>query len=89
MILDYIIFLIFPILFYFMVIKPKNDESKKRSALQVNDFVSTSFGLLGTIKQIKNDFVILSIAKNVEVKVLLSSIAEKIDTNSKKEQSHD
>ncbi len=75
--IEYILWILFPIMFYFTSIKPKQDREKKEKSFKVNDLVITTFGLFGTIKTIKNDFVILAISKNVDIKILLSAISEK------------
>lgn len=79
--IEYLIWITIPLFFYFNVIKPKQDAEKKAKSFKINDFVVTKFGLLGTIKLIKNDFVILSIAKSVDIKILISAIEEKRKIN--------
>lgn len=67
--------------FYFMLIRPQQQRTKKHQALmndlKENDPVVTIGGLHGTITKIKEKTVILKFAENVKVEVLKSAVAYK------------
>ena len=61
------------VLFYFIAIRPQRKRQKEHEqmlgGLQVKDEVATSSGILGRITAIEQDFVVVKIAENVEIKV--------------------
>jgi preprotein translocase subunit YajC len=61
------------VLFYFIAIRPQRKRQKEHqtmvAALQVRDEVATSSGILGRITAVEQDFVVLKIADNVEIKL--------------------
>jgi preprotein translocase subunit YajC len=61
------------VLFYFIAIRPQRKRQKEHQemlgALQVKDEVVTASGILGRITAIEQDFVVLKVADNVELKV--------------------
>jgi len=61
------------VLFYFIAIRPQRKRQKEHQqmvgALQVKDEVATSSGILGRITAVEQDFVVLKIADNVEIKL--------------------
>lgn len=67
--------------FYFMLIRPQQQRSKKHQALmndlKENDPVVTIGGLHGTITKIKDKTIILKVADNVKLEVLKSAVAYK------------
>jgi preprotein translocase subunit YajC len=69
----------FIIIFYFLLWRPQSKRNKEQrnmlSNLQVGDEVVTSGGILGRISRLSNDFVVLMIANNIEVKIQKQSIA--------------
>lgn len=61
------------VLFYFIAIRPQRKRQKEHQEmlgnLQVRDEVVTASGILGRITAIEQDFVVLKVAENVELKV--------------------
>jgi preprotein translocase subunit YajC len=68
-----LIFLVgFAAIFYFMVWRPQSRRAKDHKALVAElskgDEVVTSAGLLGKVTKVDDDYVILSVSDNVELK---------------------
>ncbi len=65
-------------IFYFMIIRPQKKQANTRKAmieaLKRGDKVVTSGGLFGTVKDVKADRVIVTIADNVKVEVAKTAI---------------
>jgi len=61
------------VLFYFIAIRPQRKRQKEHqdmvSKLAVKDEVATASGILGRITAIEQDFVVLKVAENVEIKL--------------------
>jgi len=61
------------VLFYFIAIRPQRKRQKEHQemlgALQPKDEVATASGILGRISTIEQDFVVLKVADNVELKI--------------------
>jgi preprotein translocase subunit YajC len=68
-----IMFVILIAVFYFILIRPQMKQAKEHKkmieALQKGDEVVTSGGLLGRIAEIGDSFLLLEVAKDVQVKV--------------------
>ena len=66
-------FIIIFVLFYFMLIRPQMAQAKKvkamLAALKVGDEVSTSGGILGKITKLNDQFAILEVNANSEIKI--------------------
>ncbi len=66
------------ILFYFLLIRPQSKRAKEHKqmteALQRGDEVITNGGILGTIMNVSESYVIIEISPEVEVTVLKSSV---------------
>ena len=66
-------FIIIFVLFYFMLIRPQLAQAKKvkamLAALQVGDEVSTSGGILGKITKLNDQFAILEVNANSQIKI--------------------
>jgi preprotein translocase subunit YajC len=66
-------FIIIFVLFYFMLIRPQMAQAKKvkamLAALKVGDEVSTSGGILGKITKLNDQFVILEVNANSQIKI--------------------
>ena len=64
--------------FYFLLIRPQLKQAKQHkklvSELAKGDEVSTSGGLLGKIKEVGDNFVLLEIAKETEVKIQKNAV---------------
>lgn len=61
------------VLFYFIAIRPQRKRQKEHqemvNKLAVKDEVATASGILGRITAIEQDFVVLKVAENVEIKL--------------------
>ena len=61
------------VLFYFIAIRPQRKRQKEHQAmvsgLQVKDEVATASGILGRITAVEQDFVVVKVADNVELKI--------------------
>ena len=72
-------FLVIFVIFYFLVIRPQAKKAKNHASFVANlkkgDHVITASGFLGTIEGVTQNFVDVSIAEDVRVKVLRSQIA--------------
>lgn len=73
------VLVIFIAVFYFLLIRPQNQRAKEHrqllSSLAVGDEVVTAGGLVGKVSQLKENFVIVSIAEGVEITLQKSSVA--------------
>ncbi|OGT48854.1 MAG: preprotein translocase subunit YajC [Gammaproteobacteria bacterium RIFCSPHIGHO2_12_FULL_41_15] len=67
------------LVFYFLLIRPQSKRAKdQRNMLEkigVGDEVMTAGGILGKVVRLKDSYIIVRIAKNVEVTLQKSSIA--------------
>ncbi len=65
--------------FYFFLIRPQMKQAKEHrqmvESLKKGDEVVTNGGLLGKIKQIGDNFIVLEIATNIEVKVQKTAVS--------------
>jgi preprotein translocase subunit YajC len=61
------------VLFYFIAIRPQRKRQKEHQdmlgKLAVKDEVATASGILGRITAIEQDFVVVKVAENVEIKI--------------------
>lgn len=68
--------------FYFLLIRPQRTRTKKSqelmSSLTRGDEVVTAGGFHGRIKDIRDDFIVITIASGVDVKVNKSSVSKKV-----------
>lgn len=66
------------VLFFFMIIRPQMKQAKVQrnmiAALQKDDEVVTSGGIVGRITQVSDTFVTLEIATNTEINVQRQAI---------------
>ena len=73
--------ILFIAIFYFVLIRPQQKQTKQRKelveSLKVKDEVVTIGGVYGTIMKVKDTTVILKIADNVEVEILKTAIGYK------------
>ncbi len=67
------------ILFYFIAIRPQRKRQKEHqqtlAALEAGDEVATNSGILGKIRKIDDDFVVLKVSDNVELKFQKAAIS--------------
>ena len=65
-------------IFYFLLIRPQMKQAKQHrqlvSELGKGDEVATGGGLLGKIKEVGDNFILLEIAKDTEVKIQKNSV---------------
>ena len=61
------------VLFYFIAIRPQRKRQKEHTdmlgKLAVKDEVATASGILGRVTSVEQDFVVLKVAENVELKI--------------------
>jgi preprotein translocase subunit YajC len=81
-----------PFLFYFIIMRPKQLEERKRqamiNALKKNDKVLTLAGIYGTVVSVDNDQdrVVLRVDDNVKIAFSKTSVLKVIDVASDKEK---
>ena len=67
------------VVFYFLAIRPQRKRQKEHaemvSALAKGDEVVTSSGILGKVIKVEDDFVVLQVADNVELKFQKASVS--------------
>lgn len=60
------------VFFYFIIIRPQRKQQKEHKnmieALQVGDEVVTTAGLLGKIRKVNDEYAVLKVSDNVELK---------------------
>lgn len=75
---EIIMLIILMLVFYFFLIRPQTKRAKEHrelvSALEKGDEVVTVGGILGKITKVTDDFVVLDIANNLEIKVQKHSV---------------
>ena len=68
----------FALIFYFLIFRPQSKRRKEHQALVTSlakgDEVVTAGGITGSITKVEDDFVKLSIANNVEIRIQKSSV---------------
>ena len=74
-----IMMVIFFVIFYFMLMRPQMKQAKEHRKLIENlskgDEVVTGGGLIGKIREVGENFIVLEIAANTEVKVQKQSVS--------------
>lgn len=67
------------VIFYFFLIRPQMKQAKEHKSmvesLAKGDEVVTSGGVLGRIRDIGDNFIVLEVAKDVEIKVQKHSVS--------------
>ena len=83
-------FVLIFVMFYFLILRPQQKQSKQRQEMLKNikrgDNVLTSGGIYGRVLNINGDVIILEIAKGTSVRVArsgISGLATAIDEESK------
>ena len=73
--------IIFVLIFYFFIIRPQKKRQKQHddllASLTRGDQVITAGGFFATVREVKDDSLIVEIADGVKVRVLKSSIVNK------------
>jgi preprotein translocase subunit YajC len=71
------------IVFWFMIIRPQKKQQDQRksmiSAIKRGDRVITSGGLFATVKDVKQDLVVATIAEGVKVEIAKSAITTVVE----------
>jgi preprotein translocase subunit YajC len=84
-----VMMIIFFVIFYFMLMRPQMKQAKEHKNLIENlnkgDEVVTSGGLLGRITQVGENFVILEVATQTEVKIQKNSVTSLLPKGTIKE----
>ncbi len=85
---DFLPLILLFVIFYFMLIRPQMKRAKEHKALveglAKDDEVVTNGGLLGTITDLGENFVVLEVASGTEVKVQRGAIANVLPKGSLK-----
>ncbi len=80
-----IILVVFVGIFYFLLIRPQQKQKRAHnelvSSVRKGNEVMTAGGLFGTVTRVKEDYVMVEIAKKTEVKLLRNSIARVISAD--------
>lgn len=68
----------FAVLFYFMIWRPQSKRAKEHKALmegvQKGDEIITTGGLLGKVRKISGEYLVLQISDNVDIKIQKASV---------------
>ena len=71
-------FIIIFVLFYFMLIRPQMKQAKEHramlDALKNGDEIMMGSGMLGKITKLNNNYALIEIASNVEIKIQKQNI---------------
>lgn len=72
-------------IFYFLILRPQKKRDQQHqalvTALQKGDEVVTQSGVFGKIAGITDKVITLEIAQNVKIKVLKTTVLQKVDAN--------
>lgn len=75
---DWLLIIGMVVLFYFFLIRPQNKRAKEHRELINNldkgDEVVTAGGILGKVTKVSDDYVVIEISNNLEIKLQKSSI---------------
>ncbi len=67
------------VLFYFLAIRPQRKRQKEHQtmlgSLGVGDEVVTNSGIIGKVRKIDDDFLLLKVAENVELKFQKTAVS--------------
>lgn len=67
-----IMMVLFAVVFYFLLIRPQSKRQKEHKnmleAIQKGDEVVTSGGILGKVSKLTDNFIVLNVGNNVEMK---------------------
>ena len=74
-----IMFILFVVIFYFLLVRPQQKRAKEQKQLMddisIGDEVVTAGGIVGRITKLRDGFVVLVIAKDVEMTLQKSSVS--------------
>ena len=76
------------VVFYFFLIRPQMKQAKEHKqmveTLAKGDEVVTTGGMLGRIREIGENFIVLEVAKNVEIKIQKHAVSATLPKGSSK-----
>ncbi|MCH2557713.1 preprotein translocase subunit YajC [Alloalcanivorax sp. C16-1] len=76
--IELIMLVVMVVVFYFFLIRPQQKRAKEHKnlvqSLNKGDEVMTSGGILGRVIKVTDDFVVLEIANNLEIKLQKQSV---------------
>ena len=76
--IELIMLVVMVVVFYFFLIRPQQKRAKEHKnlvqSLNKGDEVMTSGGILGRVTKVTDDFVVLEIANNLEIKLQKQSV---------------
>ncbi|MFZ5943319.1 MAG: preprotein translocase subunit YajC [Bacillota bacterium] len=77
---NFVLMAAFFALIYFMMIRPQQKQQKKRremlDSIRKGDKIITIGGILGTIKALRDDKVVIQVAKGVDITILKSAVGQ-------------
>jgi len=80
---QFILILLIILVFYFLLIRPQIKRQREREQLiagiQTGDRILTIGGILGNVVEIKENVIMLEVAKNVILEMSKSAVAEKVE----------
>jgi len=87
---NFVLLAMFFALIYFMMIRPQQKQQKKRKEMLANlrkgDKIVTIGGIEGVIKTIKEDRIVLDVAKGVNISFLKTAIGQVIEDDEQKDK---
>jgi len=87
---NFVLLAVFFALIYFMMIRPQQKQQKKRremlNSLSKGDKVITIGGIEGVIKSIKEDKVVLEVAKGVNITFLKTAIGQVMEAEDRQDK---
>ena len=76
---DWILIVGMVVIFYFFLIRPQSKRAKEHrnlvEALAKGDEVVTTGGILGKVNKVVDDYVVIEIANNMEIKVQKTAVS--------------
>ena len=76
--LDWLILVAFVAIFYFLLWRPQSKRRKEHQALMASlsrgDEVVTAGGIMGQVTKVEDDFLMLQVAGNVEIRLQKSAV---------------
>jgi len=76
---QYAPFILIPVIFYFLLIRPGTTRQKKLQqmidSLKVGDKIVTNSGIYGTIMGFKNDRIQVRVAENVKIEMSRNAVS--------------
>lgn len=76
-------FVMLGLVFWFMIIRPQKKQQTQRKtmldAIKRGDKIITSGGLFATVKDVKDDRVVATIAENIKVEIAKSAVSAVVE----------